>query len=424
MGHLPERYHSLDFLRAFAMLLGIFLHAILSFTELPVPFWPAHDSERSVIADVFVCIVHDFRMQTFFLLAGFFSGLLYQRYYLSGMLKRRLLRIGVPFAAALLIIVPTLEILWLLGDLNAVRYVNFPVDAAQPPADRIADLFLSGRFLTNIVPFHLWFLYFLIVYAILMAPLGALGQVLTAVRVAGAGDRIFRKLVSVPGRAFLLAALTAPLLWPSQIRGLADTQDGWAIKPHLCAYYFLFFISGWMLWRHRDLLPVLTRRWPLALTLGNLLVAPAFLLVVHSFAQAKNGLAEVPGVEHGIAACYLSALYTWLMISGLMGAFQHYFDGHRAWVRYLADASYWCYLWHLTPVIALQILLEQSALPGPIKFIIITGVSMALLLITYEWCVRYTFIGAILNGRKHRQSWPEATEAPAAELKASVTPRS
>ena len=28
--------------------------------------------------------------------------------------------------------------------------------------------------------------------------------------------------------------------------------------------------------------------------------------------------------------------------------------------------------------------------------------TMAFLLASYEWCVRYTFIGAILNGRKYR----------------------
>ena len=86
--HLTERYHSLDSLRALAMFLGIMLHGMVSFADLRVPFWPAHDVERSKVPDLFMFLVHDFRMQTFFLLAGFFGCMLYQRFHLVGMLKR------------------------------------------------------------------------------------------------------------------------------------------------------------------------------------------------------------------------------------------------------------------------------------------------------------------------------------------------
>jgi hypothetical protein len=45
-----ERYHSLDLLRSFAMLLGIVLHAAVSFLTLRSPIWPAHDRSTSPIA--------------------------------------------------------------------------------------------------------------------------------------------------------------------------------------------------------------------------------------------------------------------------------------------------------------------------------------------------------------------------------------
>ena len=38
-----KRYHDLDALRAFAMLLGIGLHGFMSFVPLPLPVWPAQD---------------------------------------------------------------------------------------------------------------------------------------------------------------------------------------------------------------------------------------------------------------------------------------------------------------------------------------------------------------------------------------------
>src|SRR5438309_10532055 len=104
---MPDRYHALDTLRAFAMFLGIALHAGLSFTTTRVPFWPVYDNDTFILADVFLIAVHDFRMQLFFLLAGFFGCLLYQRYGLLGMLRHRVCRVLVPLALGVAFIVLT-----------------------------------------------------------------------------------------------------------------------------------------------------------------------------------------------------------------------------------------------------------------------------------------------------------------------------
>jgi peptidoglycan/LPS O-acetylase OafA/YrhL len=120
------------------------------------------------------------------------------------------------------------------------------------------------------------------------------------------------------------------------------------------------------------------------------------------------GKAPLPGIGHQLGTCYFTGLYSWLMIGGLMGAFQHYFSRERKWIRYLADASFWCYLWHVTLIVPMQILLAHSPLPGLVKYVLIIGVALTILLMTYEWCVRYTFIGAMLNGRKVRPPPAEA----------------
>ena len=403
MAHQTERYHSLDFLRAFAMFLGILLHAAISFAATPVPFWPVRDEKNSQATDLLIFVVHDFRMQTFFFLAGFFGSLLYQRYRFGGMMRHRLQRVVVPFGLALLLIQPTLQALWLLGNPKALRYIGITFDASQPKAELLAEHFFSGRFLQYLYPFHLWFLYFLILFFFAMLPLLGMAKLLSGTRLGNAADRSIGKIASVPGRSFLLAALTAPLLWRSKVWGMVDTPEGWEVHGHVLGYYFLFFVAGWLLWTHRESLPNFTRRWALSLVAANALVMPALLLLVISAVEGLQGKAERPGIEHRIATCYLSALYSWLMIGGLMGAFRRYFDRERPWIRYLADASYWCYLWHLTPIIALQMLLAETPLPGIVKFSIVAGGSLAILIASYEWGVRYTLIGALLNGRKHRR---------------------
>jgi peptidoglycan/LPS O-acetylase OafA/YrhL len=72
-------------------------------------------------------------------------------------------------------------------------------------------------------------------------------------------------------------------------------------------------------------------------------------------------------------------------------------------MRYLADASYWCYLIHLPLVVWLQVLVAKWPVNGWLKFAGINLVAMILLLLTYEWFVRYTFIGTVLNGRRERE---------------------
>ena len=91
------RRHDFDALRAFAMLLGIALHASLSFSTLP---WIVHDTRQSELYSVFMMAVHGFRMPLFFLVSGFFSAMLWRRRGLASLLKQRAVRILVPASPA------------------------------------------------------------------------------------------------------------------------------------------------------------------------------------------------------------------------------------------------------------------------------------------------------------------------------------
>ncbi|EUA19237.1 acyltransferase family protein [Mycobacterium xenopi 4042] len=51
-------------------------------------------------------VVHIFRMALFFMVAGFFARLLHQRLGTAGLIKNRLRRIGLPFLAAMVLIIP------------------------------------------------------------------------------------------------------------------------------------------------------------------------------------------------------------------------------------------------------------------------------------------------------------------------------
>ena len=100
---MAQRRTDLDALRSFAMLLGIALHASLSFFAAP---WPVHDTQRSDLLPLFLVAVHGFRMPLFFLLSGYFTMFVYRRRGLKSLLEQRFIRIFLPLLIATATIMP------------------------------------------------------------------------------------------------------------------------------------------------------------------------------------------------------------------------------------------------------------------------------------------------------------------------------
>ncbi len=125
---VTARRTDLDALRSFAMLLGVALHAAMSFVPFP---WPVRDTQRSDLLLLVIGAVHGFRMPLFFLLSGYFTMLVYSRRGLASLLEQRLMRIVLPLVIATLTIVPLDTVI----DHHAVR--------TNPRDPALADM-LSG----------------------------------------------------------------------------------------------------------------------------------------------------------------------------------------------------------------------------------------------------------------------------------------
>jgi hypothetical protein len=101
------RYHHLDALRAFAMLLGVGLHAMLSFVGWPV--WPVQDSNQSELYGIPILFIHGFRMPLFFFVSGFFTMMLWKRKGAQGLIRNRFQRIVLPFLFFGILLIPLLN---------------------------------------------------------------------------------------------------------------------------------------------------------------------------------------------------------------------------------------------------------------------------------------------------------------------------
>jgi peptidoglycan/LPS O-acetylase OafA/YrhL len=71
-------------------------------------------------------------------------------------------------------------------------------------------------------------------------------------------------------------------------------------------------------------------------------------------------------------------------------------------VRYISDSSYWLYIAHLPLVLLAQMVVRTWPISAWAKFSLVCVVVTGILLVTYEFMVRYTLIGTMLNGKKTR----------------------
>ena len=106
------RIIALDNLRVVAMLLGLVTHGVLPYAATGVAQFPIRDCTRHPAADAAYFAVHDFRMQLFFLLAGFAGTALATRRGVGELRRNRLSRVALPLILAVLLICPLMHLLF------------------------------------------------------------------------------------------------------------------------------------------------------------------------------------------------------------------------------------------------------------------------------------------------------------------------
>jgi peptidoglycan/LPS O-acetylase OafA/YrhL len=88
------------------------------------------------------------------------------------------------------------------------------------------------------------------------------------------------------------------------------------------------------------------------------------------------------------------------MTFGLIGLLNRYLRHENSTIRYLSDSAYWLYIVHHPLVALFQSLLRPWDVPALLKWLILCVVLLSVLLVSYHFLVRSTWIGWILNGRR------------------------
>src|SRR5207237_8814214 len=146
-----------------------------------------------------------------------------------------------------------------------------------------------------------------------------------------------------------------------------------SLLPHVpaLAIYGGFFVLGWMLSRQREQISQFARLTPLRWILAGLGIAAILLL---------GEIERDPGHPHYVAAhvgyAMGYALTMWSLVFFTIGVFKKLCLRPNAFIRYVADSSYWMYLVHLPVVVWLQIAVAELPLSWSLKLAFISVITI------------------------------------------------
>jgi peptidoglycan/LPS O-acetylase OafA/YrhL len=388
-----ERYFALDGLRAVMMLLGVVLHSALAYATWTFSVYSAfHDTAHTVVLTGLAFLIHLFRMPAFFMMAGFFGGLMWHKYGPRAFWQNRVKRVLLPLGLSWVVLFPVTILcaaFTMLGGPPGIAHVVQQLHSGALLAQNNLTFF---QLVMQLGLIHLWFLYFLMLFY------GVTTLLLLGVRRLPQSskawvDPAFRWIVSQPAGVLLPAAVSLLTMLPMRPATMAITgiegTNAFLPPPTILTAYFVFFGFGWLLFRHKDLLFRLRDRAWASTVLGLGAAGLYAFLIVHP-AAAHAHLVELAAAAPAI----------WLLSLGVIGLALRYFGQPTGLFQYLSEASYWVYLAHLPFTLLLPGLLIGLPLPALLKFLLSCAGTAAISLLTYQYWVRATWVGHLLNGRR------------------------
>ena len=372
------------------MLLGIVVHAALPYIPNVQEFWPSDESSSHVINTIFH-FIHIWRMPLFFILAGFFANLVISRKSWKSWWGNRLLRIGLPIIVFSQLMSLTLPWIFEYGETG--EFIFFYTNAGQP--------------------FHLWFLWHLVIFVILTAIfrllyLGGVG-VLRGLDRIGQGfiGSTVRKSRSVLSGILFRSRFPIVFIIVCCVINLS-TGGELIVNPGASLLYFGF---GYSLYRNPSLFMFLKAHWRYYFLVG--LVGFTLFMIVTLIIRSNLPTdiyndditsAVETGKDMGLLWLlqYLLKIICGVLFScALIGLAENRFGSYNAKLRFISYGAYWMYLIHLPIVTLITFFMFNLHIPIEIKFLIGIVMTSIICLVTYKYFVRSTLIGTLLNGRRY-----------------------
>jgi glucan biosynthesis protein C len=387
--HKTERLHSLDALRAIMMLLGLVIHSAITYGTIDYGTgWSLKNPNTTHLSNDFIVIfIHAFRMQTFFLVAGFFGALLFYERRPLKMMKNTTSRIVLPFLVFLFLLWPSI--------IFTFDYTQAIFEGSNDALAKALSSFSSLEVLIPKSTFHLWFLYYLAMITFISVGLALVFRKLPKVTrsISKAFYWVIQKTVL---RIVIFVSISAMVYF---LMGAYEVATSSSLIPDLNTffYYFVFYMLGWLLFKSKHLLATFLKYDWLNVMIGVLLFLVYFLMN-----DALSYEAQI----------VLKSLFVWCLIFGITCLFIRYGSRHSAKMRYISDASYWVYLVHLSFTAIIASLIVDWLIPATLKFLVVLISTGLICFVSYHYLDRNTFIENFLNGRKYIRKLSDIKETP------------
>jgi hypothetical protein len=374
---MTERLHSLDFLRAFALLMGVLLHVLMLFLE------PFDGSEPRLGASIIFIWIHTWRMPLFMLLAGFFTALSLSKRNTGNYSFNRLIRLGVP-----------LLLLW-----SVIPAIDEEASRLFKAPELISWLFYDVPFTFRLD--HLWFLYYLLIfYSILLLIKTAVPFIYSFI--LGFELSLSRVLMVWLPILILLSPLNKPT------GGILGNDPVIFGEINLGSMLFMasFFMIGMQAYKSSQFLENLQRIrfWLPSLIVFSLI--PIGLL-------AWGGVKDEPFVFSGLLELWivnsLSGSAALFLVLSIMGLAMHKISSSGQILRWLVKLSYPIYVFHLMFVISVSVTLMFFGINDWI--VVLLGFASGILfpVIIYYAFISWTPLDWVFNGYKNSQYRSKST---------------
>ena len=361
---MMSRFHNLDFLRAFAMMMGLVIHAPILFTmpdvarDFQIENIPALESWGWLVMG----FISNWRMPLFFLLSGFFAVLVIEKKGNPYFIKDRIIRIGI----------------------TCLLFSAF------------YDV-LDGR--VDFTTAHLWFLYELLIFVLFFSLLYKL-QVFKNLVYQTCSPKIFFiiclwLIATVPLAHILNNSFNPYALMPS--------ETFFSLKPGNLVYYFSYFLLGVLLYSNQKIFSKLSE--------NKTIILLGFLSVLAYFAQLYAASFLYSGVEDirritsmkfdtvdVLFNAFTRGANTILWCLFFIGLASKFIQSGSATLRWFVELSYPIYIVHVIPLPIISAGLYEAGLSQISNFLLTIVIGFIVCIFLYYIFIKFTPVNWLLNG--------------------------
>ncbi|MEV8635364.1 acyltransferase family protein [Streptosporangium sp. NPDC051023] len=341
-----------DNLRVALTALVVLHHVAVTYGNIPLWFYTEPAKDPSGLAlDLLVGLDQAFFMGLFFLISGFFTPGAHDRKGAGPFLKDRLVRLGVPLLAFLLLLRPL---------------VNFGFYSSVEEQVGVTDLPYWLFYLLSWDPGPMWFVEVLLVFTALYVVLRRFTTPAT-----GQATPVARPAPAPPGvrqiAAFALGLTVVTFLWRLAVPVGAYWQFVGLPSPAYLPQYASLFAVGVLAYRGQwlDALSPKARR-PSFVISG---VATAVLLPVTTITD---------GALRTLVSAAWESVFAVTVVIGLLSLFRGRFDRQGRRGRFLSEHAYTVYVVHPLVLVGLGYAFRPLDAPAIVKFAVVAVFALPL----------------------------------------------